>query len=129
MISSATAQEIRFRISNGEKIRTIAQSLGISRNTVRSYMRDADKGFQKVEAGSIGGRHKLAIGNDASLANLYLQARGNSAVIRRRVQATPEAYGLHNLNISPKIDLGRRLICDRQVSLNFQAAYVDQIMI
>ncbi len=28
MISSATAQEIRFRISNGEKIRTIAQSLG-----------------------------------------------------------------------------------------------------
>ena len=34
-----------------------------------------------------------------------------------------------NLNISPKIDLGRRLICDRQVSLNFQAAYVDQIMI
>lgn len=96
MISSATAQEIRFRISNGEKIRTIAQSLGISRNTVRSYMRDADKGFQKVEAGSIGGRHKLAIGNDASLANLYLQARGNSAVIRRRVQATPEAYGLPN---------------------------------
>ena len=34
-----------------------------------------------------------------------------------------------NLNISPKIDLGRRLICDRQVSLNFQAAYMDQIMI
>ena len=34
-----------------------------------------------------------------------------------------------SLNISPKIDLGRRLICDRQVSLNFQAAYMDQIMI
>ena len=34
-----------------------------------------------------------------------------------------------SLNISPKIDLGRRLICDRQVSLNFQAAYVDQTMI
>ena len=34
-----------------------------------------------------------------------------------------------SLNISPQIDLGRRLICDRQVSLNFQAAYVDQIMI
>lgn len=103
MISNATAQEIRFRISNGEKIRTIAQSLGISRNTVRSYMRDADKGFQKVEAGSIGGRHKLAIGNDASLANLYLQARGNSAVIRRRVQATPEAYGLPNSFINKGI--------------------------
>ena len=44
-------------------------------------------------------------------------------------QADAILQALSNLNISPKIDLGRRLICDRQVSLNFQAAYVDQIMI
>ena len=57
------------------------------------------------------------------------RVNSNFGITDLRACCSQWRIGTVSLNISPKIDLGRRLICDRQVSLNFQAAYVDQIMI
>lgn len=46
MIDSLVRQEIRYRHSLGESERSIAQALGVSRNTVHAYLIDETRCMQ-----------------------------------------------------------------------------------
>lgn len=96
MLTKEGVMEIRILLKQGKSIRGIAQELGVSRNTVRKYLRNSDEpvyrrrentsGYCTWDAGSSSG-HKGPIYNsrrsDSSAGN------GNSA---RPLRSNDEAF-------------------------------------
>ncbi len=90
MIDINLSQRIRYRHQQGEAIRSIARRLGVSRNTVRNYLRDAQHGLKTTSAV---GAFKLDAGDSHKLQELYSTTGGNSVVIQRELTKHPEKYG------------------------------------
>lgn len=103
MLEPFKAQRVRRLKLDGVSIRQIAQEVGVSRNTARRYLRDDLRGFDKALEQRSYQRHKLAIGNQAKLGALFNEAKGNCAVILRRIREKPEKFGLpHDFEISER---------------------------
>lgn len=92
MIDPLVRQEIRYRHSLGESERSIAQVLGISRNTVHAYLIDETRGMQ-IHASA---RRKSILhqANQDQLQYLFNAVGGNCVVVARILQDDPQAYGL-----------------------------------
>lgn len=91
MLETEKAQKIRRLHRHGETIRAISKQLEISRNTVRSYLRDVEHGMriQSKER-----EFKLDAADQEKIKTLYTKTEGNSRVICHRLQANPAEYGL-----------------------------------
>ncbi len=92
MIDPLIRQEIRYRHSLGESERSIARVLGISRNTVHTYLTDETRGMQlraPIKRKSI--LHKA---DQDRLKYLFNAVGGNCVVVARILQDDPQAYGL-----------------------------------
>lgn len=92
MIDPLVRQEIRYRHSLGESERSIAQVLGISRNTVHAYLIDETRGML-IHAPA---RRKSILhqAKQDQLQYLFNAVGGNCVVVARILQDDPQAYGL-----------------------------------
>lgn len=116
MLTVDVSQQIRLLGQRGCSIRSIMRELKVSRNTVRRYLRDEQHGLRLK--GANGNRpFKLAHAKQTELTRLYERAAGNSVVIKRYLEASPELYGLEN---------GFR-ITDRAVRRFFSTCYPELV--
>ena len=108
MIDPLIRQEIRYRHTLGESERSIAQALGISRNTVHAYLIDENRGMEiHVPSKRKSILHKA---NQTRLKHLFNAVGGNCVVVARILQDDPLAYGLpHDLSITERSV--RRFFC------------------
>lgn len=100
MIDPLIRQKIRYRHSPGESERSIAQALGISRNTVHAYLVDENRGME-IHAPS---KRKSILhkANQDRLKHLF-NAVGGNCVVAHILQDDPLAYGLtHDLFITER---------------------------
>ena len=89
MLDPTSSQRIRRLHREGYGTRTIARTIGVSRNTVRAYLRDDQHGL----CSAFGRAFKLDAGDSQKLRELYCTAGGNSMVIQRALTLKPEKYG------------------------------------
>lgn len=93
MIDSSQASAVARLAAEGYSQRQIADKLQLCRSTIQRYIADPTRGMQldKLKRPKA---FKLDAGDPAKILNLIQQAKGNCSIITRRLNNTPEKYGL-----------------------------------